>query len=456
MSFEVSIKVDQVSKCYNVYDVPHDRLKQALVPRCGRWLDRLGVHRVGGELARRNFFKEFWALRGVSFEVRRGETVGIVGRNGSGKSTILQIIAGTLTPTAGEVAVAGRVAALLELGSGFNPDFTGLENVFLNGALLGFDQKDMEDRLDAILGFADIGPFIDRAVKTYSSGMLVRLAFAVQAQVQPQILIVDEALAVGDAKFQAKCFARLKKLKEEGTSILFVSHSTEQIVSQCDRALLLEGGSLVEEGKPKEVVNRYLDLLFGARSPHREEAGMSPETKAIDADEPPPLLSTDLSVDNFTCHPGYNKHEYRWGDGAAKITDFLLRSGGVDYPQAIESGAPVELMVSVAFLRQVIRPILGFTVKTTDGVIVYATNSEMQSRSDIGEAGRAGSFSQLSIKFQCITGSGDYFISLGIASRDGVDVIPHDRRYDCIHLHVIASKFHGLSDFKLEMAALPK
>jgi len=233
-----AIEVKGVSKCYNIYDKPRDRLLQMFYRQ------------------RRQLYREFWALNDISFTVPRGETVGIVGRNGSGKSTLLQIIAGTLTPTAGGVSTDGRVAALLELGSGFNAEFTGRENVYLNASLLGLSSSEVDERFDSIAAFADIGRFIEQPVKTYSSGMIVRLAFAVQAQIDPAILIVDEALSVGDAKFQAKCFDRLKQLKDNGTSILLVTHSSEQVVTHCSSAILLDGGNKVFEGKPRETVNR--------------------------------------------------------------------------------------------------------------------------------------------------------------------------------------------------------
>ena len=245
--------MQNLSKCYQIYDAPRDRLKQFVAPRLQRLLGQ----------APKQYFREFWALKDVSFEVKKGETVGIVGRNGSGKSTLLQLICGTLTPTEGGIKTIGRIAALLELGSGFNPEFTGRENVYMNGAVLGLSKAEVDDKFDDIAAFADIGQFIEQPVKTYSSGMTVRLAFAVQAQVDPNILIVDEALSVGDAKFQAKCFARLKQLKENGTSILLVTHSTEQIVTHCSSAILLNDGVQIETGEPRRVVNRYLDLLFG-------------------------------------------------------------------------------------------------------------------------------------------------------------------------------------------------
>lgn len=244
MSSDLAIQVDQLGKCYRIYAQPQDRLKQSLFGR------------------RRQYYQEFWALKHASFTVKRGEVVGIIGRNGSGKSTLLQIIAGTLAPTTGEVRVGGRVAALLELGSGFNPEFTGRENVFLNGAILGFNRDEIARTFSAIVDFADIGTFIDQPVKTYSSGMAVRLAFAVQAVMPKEILIVDEALAVGDELFQRKCFAKIEEFKAQGGTVLFVSHASGTVVQLCDRAFLMNTGELVLAGPSAPVVNLYHKYLY--------------------------------------------------------------------------------------------------------------------------------------------------------------------------------------------------
>lgn len=252
MSSDLAIRVDQLGKCYRIYAKPQDRLKQSLFGR------------------RRQYYQEFWALKQVSFTVKRGEVVGIIGRNGSGKSTLLQLIAGTLTPTSGGVLVNGRVAALLELGSGFNPEFTGRENVFLNGAILGLSRDEIERTFVAIVDFADIGAFIDQPVKTYSDGMAVRLAFAVQAVMPKEILIVDEALAVGDELFQRKCFAKIEEFKSQGGTILFVSHASSSVVQLCDRAFLLHAGELVLSGASKHVVNMYHKFLYAP--PERQSA----------------------------------------------------------------------------------------------------------------------------------------------------------------------------------------
>jgi lipopolysaccharide transport system ATP-binding protein len=243
MSAEPVIRVQGVSKIYQIYAAPTDRLKQAL------WRGR------------RTYYKEFWALRDVSFEVHRGETVGIIGRNGSGKSTLLQIICGILQPTSGEARVTGRLAALLELGAGFNPEFTGRENVYVNGALLGLTRQEIDARFDDIAAFADIGEFIDQPVKTYSSGMFVRLAFSVAVHADPDVLVVDEALAVGDAMFQAKCMTRMRRLMQGGTTLLFVSHDVAAVKALCGRAVLLDRGRAVAIGDTQQVVDEYTRLV---------------------------------------------------------------------------------------------------------------------------------------------------------------------------------------------------
>ena len=244
MSSDISIQVEGLSKCYHIYDRPRDRLLQML--------------RRGNK----QYFREFWALHDVSFSVRRGETVGIIGRNGSGKSTLLQMICGTVAPSTGTVSTHGRVAALLELGAGFNAEFTGRENVMLNAAILGFSAQDMQARMADVLEFSELGDFLDQPVKTYSSGMYARLAFSIAIHVDPDILIVDEALSVGDARFVAKCMRRIKEIKEQGTTILFVSHDVGSIRTLCERVVWLDKGRLVEQGEVFPVTGRYMEYMF--------------------------------------------------------------------------------------------------------------------------------------------------------------------------------------------------
>lgn len=262
-SDEIVIDVKNLSKRYEIYATPRDRLKQLVLPSIYRMFTRIsGLFGGASDHLPPQYFREFWALHNVSFQVKKGETLGIVGRNGSGKSTLLQLICNTLNPTSGTVSVKGRISALLELGSGFNPEYTGRENVFMNGQILGLSQKDIENRYDAIVEFADIGDFIDQPVKTYSSGMVVRLAFSVAVHVEPEILVVDEALAVGDMPFQIKCFAHLRKLRERGTSILFVTHDLSTVRSFCDQAMYLDRGKCLAIGPANDVCRQYeLDCL---------------------------------------------------------------------------------------------------------------------------------------------------------------------------------------------------
>lgn len=248
MSSEIAIKVENLSKCYHIYDTPRDRLKQFVMPRLQR---AVGIQP-------QQYYQEFWALKDVSFEVKKGETVGVIGRNGSGKSTLLQLICGTLNPTSGSIATNGRIAALLELGSGFNPEFTGRENVYLNCALLGLSTAETDSRFDDIVAFADIGNFIEQPVKTYSSGMFVRLAFAVNVVSQPDIMIVDEALAVGDMNFQAKCMTALTRIQDQGATVVFVSHDVGAVKSLCRQAVYLEHGKVVAAGAAPEVAEQYV------------------------------------------------------------------------------------------------------------------------------------------------------------------------------------------------------
>lgn len=445
MCSDYAVTVDSVSKCYQIYEQPRDRLKQFVLPRLYSLLGRNS----------KTYFREFWALHDVSFRIKRGETVGIIGKNGSGKSTLLQIICGTLNPTGGNVQTRGRIGALLELGSGFNPEFTGRENIYMNASVLGLTKEQTDECYDDILSFADIGSFIEQPVKTYSSGMMVRLAFAVQAQVSPDILIVDEALAVGDAKFQAKCFKRLKQLKNDGTSILLVTHANEQIITHCDHAILLNEGRVLEQGAPKDVVNRYLDLLFGkergSAGANADSAESTPSHRVGSVCTGSDKLS--LHDEAFPTRPGYNPHEYRWGDGTVTILDYFLRTtGGRMYPSTVQSGEQITLGISVRFNHMLVRPIFGITIKTKEGVTVYGTNSETLDVPVADSVGEQGGTAVLTAVFDCTLASGDYFVSLGVATHQGGEIVPHDRRYDAIHLQVVQEKkFFGLVDLGFEM-----
>lgn len=437
---DVVICVKNLTKVYHVYNKPQDRLKQMFMPRLNRLLGRNKTSK---------YFHEFRVLDDVSFTLRRGETVGVIGRNGAGKSTLLQLITGTLSPTAGEVEVKGRVAAILELGSGFNPEFTGRENIYMNATILGLSTEEIDERFDRIVAFADIGKFIEQPIKAYSSGMMIRLAFAVQTQVDPDILIVDEALAVGDAKFQAKCFDRLRQLKENGTSILLVTHSSEQIVTHCSKAILLDQGIQLETGNPKYVVNRYLDILFGRENDTATDTG-GDTSNVVEKSQ----VENELSItdDVFSKRLGYSPYEYRWGDGKATILDFNMAVDNLRFNSVLLSGQNVSLSVAAKFHSNLYWPIFGVTIKTKEGITVYSANSETLECAQIQELGRGGTVMRVDLGFTCRFGPGDYFISLGIATRNGEEIVPHDRRYDVIHFQVPPNaSMSGLLDLELAM-----
>lgn len=301
MSSEIVLKAENIGKRYEIYEAPHHRLLQTLLR------------------GRKQFFKEFWALRNISFEIKKGETIGIIGRNGSGKSTLLQVIAGTLAPTAGSVSVNGRIAALLELGSGFNPEFTGRENVYMNGAIMEFSKAEMDEKFDRIVAFADIGEFIDQPVKIYSSGMYVRLAFAAAINVDPNILIIDEALAVGDMNFQAKCITALMRLKEKGATILFVSHDVGSVKSLCDRALYLEHGGLKAIGAASDVAELYVRVM---REEMNEEHQKFMRTLANSRSEEQNIAIADALPVHFKTSEEFSKRAalFRYGTGEVKVT----------------------------------------------------------------------------------------------------------------------------------------
>lgn len=368
------VRIENAGKCYHMYARPADRLKQALL----RW--------------RRTYYREFWAVRGVSLEVRRGEAVGIVGRNGSGKSTLLQMIAGTLAPTEGSVRVAGRVAALLELGSGFNPEFSGRENVYLNAAILGLSRREIDDRFDAIAGFADIGEFLDQPVKTYSSGMLVRLAFAVQVQVRPDVLIVDEALAVGDALFQKRCFQRLEELRHQGVTLLFVSHDQESVRTLTDRALLLHEGKVRGLGPSSEVLLDYRRLLHeaetrwgaaqvGMQRPERSQ-GVG-ETNAAEGDglAGKPLgkpvgklveVPADKAKEKVVAGAGERSDRLSFGSSEARIDSVEICCGDGVNTSVFKPGERIVIRVTCTVNVAMERLNIGLRLRNKQGVKIYS------------------------------------------------------------------------------------
>jgi lipopolysaccharide transport system ATP-binding protein len=389
----------------------------------------------------RKYHLEFTALENIAFEVFRGETIGIIGPNGSGKSTLLEIIAGTLSATSGTVTRQGTVSALLELGAGFNPRFTGRENVYLNASILGIPKHSLEAKLDELFQFADIGEFIDHPVSTYSSGMYVRLAFATAVSSDPDILIVDEALAVGDIRFQRKCYRRFQEMQASGKTILFVSHSVELIQNHCSRAIFLNLGHIEAIGEPKVVIQAYLEHLFGSEIQQSREVDNSEVARAVDHTDTATSSSrvvsgsSGLDQDHCTQRRSYNPNEYRWGDRRAVIIDYQLRSNSGNDQVVFESGEQLELMVHVRFFEELTDLIYGCTVKTVDGQTVYGTNTRQRAL-DVSH-GEAGATVVIRFQFDLNVVPGEYFISLGVALDDPErDNIAIDRRYDLIHLTV--------------------
>lgn len=339
------IDLRHLSKKYPLYSRPGYKLLELILP------------------GRRIFHREFWSLRDVTLQVEAGTTLGIVGQNGSGKSTLLQIVAGILRQTSGECFVRGTVAALLELGAGFNAEFTGRENVFMNGAILGFSRLEMEERLERIIEFAEIGEFLDQPVKTYSSGMFMRLAFAVAIHVDPDILLVDEALAVGDMIFQHRCINRIRQLRREGKTILFVTHDLQAVTRFCDRAVLLDGGRLLEDGKPETVAQRYQALIFERE---RKAAARGEERLPQDQDNSLPMVDTIPHIHN------------RYGKKRAEVKGILLQDSDGRVLNEVRAGDEVRLVVSVEFKEAIEFPIVGFTVRDHLGVEITSSNTSYE------------------------------------------------------------------------------
>ncbi len=401
------IEVEGITKCYQSYQKPIHRLWQSFATK-------------------KQFYQEFWALKGIDLTVNKGETVGIVGKNGSGKSTLLQIITGILQATDGECKTDGRISALLELGAGFNPEFTGMENARLNASIMGLTREEFHQKLPDIVEFCGLGDFLQRPVKTYSSGMFVRLAFAVAINMNPDILIVDEALAVGDVRFQRKCFRRLDQLKEQGVSILFVTHSTDSVLKYCDRAIMLDDGELKLTGSPKQVVQAYLEMMFASDVTVSKPVVIVPEDYNVDFDP---------TQDNCLRHPTYNSNEERWGDGRAKICHYEVLQNGAQTSGLVHRGDNLRIRMSVLFEHDVDDIIYGITVKTNDGNAVYGTNSRLVG--SLPTTQNAGDLVSVEYELTLNLLAGDYFVSLGVAQdHESKDAIPVDRRYDLIHLHI--------------------
>lgn len=391
-----AITVKDLKKVYKLYDKPSDRFKEAF-----------GLTRKKA--------KEHYALNGVSLEIFQGETVGIIGTNGSGKSTILKIITGVLSPTSGEVNVNGRISALLELGAGFNMEYNGIENVYLNGTMMGFSQKEIDAKLPEILKFADIGDYVYQPVKTYSSGMFVRLAFAVAINIDPEILIVDEALSVGDVFFQAKCYHKFEEFKKMGKTIVFVSHDLSSISKYCDRVYLLNQGNLLGEGSPKEMIDAFKRVLVGQYEIHDKED--------MDIHIPENVLNPEL---------------LEYGTKQAEMTEFYITDDKGVKTTAVIKGTEFTIHVKVAFRDRIVAPIFAFSFKNIKGTEITGTNSMIEKA--FLEPVEAGVVKEVTFKQNMSLQGGEYLLSLGVTGYEGSEFQVYHRLYDVLNVTVVSDK----------------
>lgn len=441
---DVVIRVKNLSKCYEIYDSPSDRLKMFVMPRLLRLIGKVG----------KKYFREFWALKDVSFEIKRGEAVGIIGRNGSGKSTLLQLICGTLTPTSGSIEITGRVAALLELGSGFNPEFTGRENVYMNAAVLGLNRQEIDARFDAIAAFADIGEFIEQPVKTYSSGMYVRLAFAVIAHVDADILIVDEALSVGDAIFAQKCMRYIRKFQEHG-SLIFVSHDTGSVQNLCQSGIWLKYGCVEKIGSAKEVSEAYLQYTL------QEIYGEKSKLTSI-----APLASTDdvegkVSVIDYEAVASVRANiesANGWKTGDVEIVSVELVSLSPGTNGVFEGGETVRMTVRAITHVELQYPILGFLVRDRLGQDLFGENT-LPFTTVIPVSLATGSIFEGIFEFKLpMLPNGQYVVMSSVADGDAHDNVQHHWMHDALVINVFSSRIRyglmGIAFDRVELKAV--
>lgn len=430
----IAIRVQNIRKCYTIYETPFDRLKQFVIPK---------LQSITGQV-QKQYFREFWALKDISFEVKKGETVGIIGRNGSGKSTLLQIICGTLSPTTGNVEINGRVAALLELGSGFNPEFTGRENVYMNASILGLNQQQIDARFNDILAFADIGIFIEQPVKTYSSGMMVRLAFAVIAYVDADILVIDEALAVGDAVFTQKCMRFLRSFMKQGT-VLFVSHDTGSVVNLCQHAIWLNKGIICQTGIAKDVVEAYTQFTL------QEIYGDKVLLTSVDANKKPEREKkndhiAEINIDKSVSATYFSQLDEStgWESGKAKILSVrLLNKEGQDMIM-LHGGELVILEIIATVNESIYSPILGWFVKDRLGQSLFGEHTYTYVNSPL--LVNAGEKIKAIFKFQLpLLPNGEYAMTVSIADGNLVEYTVHHWLHDALILKIVSDKLrYGL------------
>ncbi len=428
-SDEIVIRVSNISKCYQIYNTPRDRLKQFILPYLQRLIGKHPKH----------YFSEFWALRDISFEVKKGETIGIVGRNGNGKSTLLQIICGTLSPTSGSIETKGRIAALLELGSGFNPEFTGRENVYMNAAVLGLRKEEIDERFEDIVEFADIGQFIEQPVKTYSSGMMMRLAFAVIAHVDADILVVDEALSVGDAFFTQKCMRFIREFQANGGSLLFVSHDTGAVINLCQRAIWLNKGIVKLEGQPKDVAQCYLAELYESQ---QGESTVVPGIALTDEVEVIDEQMRDMRLDFINTTPYRNDIEiFRFN---SDVPSFGKRGGDIisvrlldESNQALSwivGGEKVKLKVKCRANINMFSPIVGFFVNDRLGQGLFGENTFNFLKTSPPHIKKGNNFEAIFEFKMPILPAGDYSITVALAEGTQQEHVQHHWIHDAVVL----------------------
>ncbi|MGI4779711.1 MAG: ABC transporter ATP-binding protein [Janthinobacterium lividum] len=398
-SDSVAIRISDLGKCYEIYGTPRDRLKQFVLPRFFRWLGKKAPA----------YFREFWALKDVSFEVHRGQTVGIIGRNGAGKSTLLQVLCGTLNPTGGSVEITGRVAALLELGAGFSGEFTGRENVYLNAGVLGLSTQEIEERFDRIVAFADIGDFLDQPVKTYSSGMYVRLAFAVVIHVDADILIVDEALAVGDIAFQAKCMVELKRLMDNGATVLFVSHDTSSVRNLCQKVLWLEGGKVRAFGEPESILGAYVAEAHLSTNAHLAQMRVGATAAPMATEQvQDPMAGMEPYI---TFAKGWR----RYGDGRARVQNVVVLNGDGMRAETLVLREKFVIRFVISASEDVGRLAIGFSFKDLKGNQVVSSLTSNYRECTVPDF-IAGRSYVVEIAGENVLTQGIYTLTLGVES----------------------------------------
>lgn len=413
---ENAISVRDVTKVYRLYDKPVDRLKESV------------------SFSHKNYHRDFYALSGLSFEVKKGETVGIIGTNGSGKSTILKIITGVLTPTTGQVDVNGKISALLELGAGFNMDYTGIENIYMNGTMMGYTRKEMDAKLQDILEFAEIGDFVHQPVKTYSSGMFVRLAFAVAINIDPEILIVDEALSVGDVFFQAKCYRKFEEFKKKGKTILFVSHDLSAISKYCDRAILLNQGVKLGEGSPKDMIDAYKQVLVGQYE--TPKAGVDVPDLTADGDVRAALDKQKKKQE--AARMGVNPETLEYGTKQAEIVSYYITDKNDVQTTAILKGDEFTMHMKVKIGQDLPAPIFAFSIKNIKGVEITGTNTMFEKT--FLESVKAGQVLEITFRQKMRLQGGDYLISLGVTGYEKDTFKVYHRLYDVLNITVVSDK----------------